>query len=300
MAAGEGVFGGLVAFPITPADPEGRVDADRLSALVDRLAAAGVDAVGLLGSTGTYAYLSRAERGRAVTAAREALAGRASLVVCVGALRTDAATALARDAEAAGADALLLAPVSYTPLLDAEVFRHFETVAGATGAPICIYNNPSTTRFTFSPALIERLAASGAAAAVKNPGGAPEAMAAEIADLRGRLPAGFSLGYSGDWFCAEALLAGADAWHCVAAGVLPAQALRLARAAQAGDRAEAERIDALFQPLWALFREFGSLRACYAAAALMGLSDLPPPLPLLPLSQPDHDRVAAALDALEA
>lgn len=298
MTTGEGVFRGLVAFPITPADPDGRVDADRLAALVDRLGAAGVDSIGLLGSTGTYAYLSRAERRRAVEAAREALAGRARLVVGVGALRTDAATALARDAEAAGADGLLLAPVSYTPLIDAEVFRHFETVAGATAAPICIYNNPSTTRFTFSPALIARLAAAGAATAAKNPGAAPEAMAAEIADLRGRLPAGFALGCSGDWFCAGALLAGADAWHSVAAGLLPAHALRLTRAAQAGDRAEAERLDALFQPLWALFREFGSLRVCYAAAALMGLSDLAPPLPLLPLSTPEHDRVAAALDAL--
>lgn len=59
---------GLSAFPITPADPAGRIDTDGLVRLVQRLAAAEVDSIGLLGSTGTYAYLTRAERRRAVEA----------------------------------------------------------------------------------------------------------------------------------------------------------------------------------------------------------------------------------------
>ncbi len=55
------MFRGLSAFPITPADPCGHVDTDGLVRLVQRLAAAEVDSIGLLGSTGTYAYLTRAE-----------------------------------------------------------------------------------------------------------------------------------------------------------------------------------------------------------------------------------------------
>src|SRR3954463_6216345 len=117
----------------------------------------GVDSIGLLGSTGTYAYLTRAERRRAVEAAAGCLGGRVPLIVGVGALRTDDAQDLARDAAAAGADGLLLAPVSYTPLTEEEVFQHFVSVAGATSLPLCIYNNPSTTPFTFSNAPVERL-----------------------------------------------------------------------------------------------------------------------------------------------
>src|SRR4051794_14701771 len=147
------MFHGLSAFPITPADERGRVDTDALSALVQRLERGGVDSVGLLGSTGTYAYLSRAERGRAVEAAARCLEGRTPIIVGVGALRTDEAQDFARDAEAAGANGVLLAPVSYTPLTDEEVFQHFVAVAGATRLPVCIYNNPSTTHFTFSPDL---------------------------------------------------------------------------------------------------------------------------------------------------
>ena len=57
---------GLSAFPITPADAEGRVDVHALRKLVASLCAANVNSIGLLGSTGTYAYLSRSERRRAL------------------------------------------------------------------------------------------------------------------------------------------------------------------------------------------------------------------------------------------
>src|SRR4051812_31430873 len=163
------MFRGLSAFPITPADPRGHVDTNGLVRLVQRLAAAEGDSVGLLGSTGTYAYLTRAERRRAVEAAAGCLGGRGPLLVGGGALRAGDAQDLARDAAAAGAAGLLLAPVSYTPLTEEEVFQHFVAVARATNLPLCIYNNPATTHFAFSDALVERLAKVPGITAVKNP-----------------------------------------------------------------------------------------------------------------------------------
>ena len=58
-------LGGLSAFPITPADSAGHVDMVALRRLIGRLVEARVDSIGLLGSTGTYLYLSRQERRRA-------------------------------------------------------------------------------------------------------------------------------------------------------------------------------------------------------------------------------------------
>lgn len=292
------LFHGLCAFPLTPADAAGQVEAPELRRLLERLKEARVDSVGLLGSTGAYVYLERAQRRRAVEVAVDCLGGAVPLVVGVGALRTDAAEALARDAAAAGADALLLAPVSYTPLTEEEVFQHFRAVAAATELPLCIYNNPATTRFTFSEALLARLAAIETIRAVKMPLPQERSLPEELARLRRRLPEGFAIGYSGDWGCAEALLAGAQAWYSVIGGLLPRPALELTQAAQAGDLAEARRLDEAFQPLWRLFREFGSLRVVYAAANLLGLSDAQPPRPLLPLEAQDRARVAAALEAL--
>lgn len=294
------LFHGLSAFPITPADEGGRVDTRALAALLVRLQEAGVDSVGLLGSTGTYAYLTRSERRRAVEAAAGCLGGRVPIIVGVGALRTDDAEDLARDAQAAGADGLLLAPVSYTPLTDEEVFRHFAAVAAATDLPLCIYNNPSTTNFAFSDELVARLAAVPRIVAVKNPAPAPAEARAKVDALRRRLPADFATGYSGDWHSADAVLAGGAAWYSVVGGLLPRPSLALMRAAQAGDASEVRRIDATLQPLWELFKRHGSLRVVYAAANLLGLTDAQPPRPILPLGAAERERIAQALDGLAA
>jgi 4-hydroxy-tetrahydrodipicolinate synthase len=294
------LFDGLSAFPITPADEDGRVDTEGLCRLLARLESAGVQSIGLLGSTGIYAYLSRSERKRAIEGAASCVGGKLPLITGIGALRTDDAVALARDANDAGADALLLAPVSYTPLTEEEVYQHFSTVAGATDLPLCIYNNPGTTNFTFSNALLKRLSQLPTITAVKMPLPSDGDVAANLRDLQATLPSDFLIGYSGDWGCAAAMLAGADTWYSVVAGTLPEPALRLTRAAISGDTAEAGRIDHHFQPLWALFKEFGSLRVMYAVAHLLSLTRAQPPRPLLPLPATEMDRVAEALDRLTA
>jgi 4-hydroxy-tetrahydrodipicolinate synthase len=292
------LFHGLSAFPITPADRHGRVNIDELTVLLRRLDAAGVASVGLLGSTGSYMYLTRSERRRAVEAAADCLGGRTPLIVGVGALRTDEAQALARDAKAAGADGLLLAPVSYTPLSENEVFQHFASVAGATDLPLCIYNNPGTTHFSFSTALLKRLADIPNIVAVKNPALPPAEMRDNHRELQSMLPAGFAIGYSGDWHAPGAVLAGGVAWYSVIAGLLPKPALKLMQAAQAGDSAETQRINSHFEPLWTLFKELSSYRVVHAAASVLGLCQSEPPRPILPLSTTDQRRVTVALDVL--
>ncbi|MEH6631381.1 MAG: dihydrodipicolinate synthase family protein [Halopseudomonas aestusnigri] len=293
------LFDGLSAFPITPTDTDGRIDTKTLSLLLDRLVKAEVNSIGLLGSTGGYAYLTRSERQRAIAAAVDFLGGRIPVIAGVGALRTDEAQHLARDARDAGADGLLLAPVSYTPLTQEEVYQHFVAVAGATDLPVCIYNNPGTTHFTFSLALLERLSQVANIAAVKMPLPKDDAFKADLAQLRQNTPDGFAVGYSGDWGCAAGILAGASTWYSVVGGIFPVQAMRLTKAAQAGDTDEVQRIDRFFQPLWTLFKEFGSVRVVYAAANILSLSDASPHLPILPLNTTDQQRVAMAIEALD-
>jgi 4-hydroxy-tetrahydrodipicolinate synthase len=289
-------FHGLSAFPITPADAQGRVDVPALRGLLARLV--GVDSIGLLGSTGSYPYLSRSERRRAIEAAVGQAAGATPILVGIGALRTDEAVALAQDAKEAGAAGGLLAPVSYTPLNDEEVFEHFATVAAATDLPLCIYNNPGTTHFAFSPALVGRLSQIPTVRAIKNPAPAADAVQAHLGSLRALTPAGFSLGYSVDWHAAEALLAGGDAWYSVLGGLFPEPCLRIVHAVQNGDAAGARRLNTALQPLWALFTEYSSLRVIYAAVNLLGLGDAQPPRPILPLPDAARRRIAHALDEL--
>jgi 4-hydroxy-tetrahydrodipicolinate synthase len=293
------LFTGLSAFPLTPADAAGVVDTEALARLVARLAAAGVDSIGLLGSTGTYAFLDRTERSRAVAAAVEAAAGRVPIVVGVGALRTNWAIELAVAAERLGANGLLMAPVSYTPLMASEVAHHYRAVAAATGLPLAIYNNPGTTNFVFSEDLIADLAGVPGIAAIKMPLPADGDFAAELARLRARTPGDFRIGYSGDWGAAPSLLGGGDAFFSVIGGMLPVPMLALVRAGQAGDVAATLAIDAAFAPLWALFRRWGSLRVLFEIADQIGLRVGEPPLPLRRAEADIGGEVAAALASLE-
>lgn len=293
------LFTGLSAFPLTPTDDLGRLKPELLQRFLERIVAAGVGSIGLLGSTGGYAYLTVEERERTLRAAVESVAGRTPVIVGIGALTTDVAEELARGARKAGADGLLLAPMSYQPLTEEEVFCHFESVAAAAGElPLCIYNNPGTTKFTFSLDLITRLAKLPNVTAVKMPLPADSDYAGEIQRLRAMTPEGFAIGYSGDWGGKDALLAGANCWYSVIAGLLPEPALALTRAAQTGNATEAEHIDTAFAPLWALFREFGSFRVMFVIAEILGFTPVTPPRPILALQRADRERVETALHPL--
>jgi len=294
------LFQGLSAFPITPADEAGIVDITALSAILERIAIEGVDSVGLLGSTGTYVYLTQEQRRRAIVSSAEVLSGHVPLMVGVGALRTSDAVLLARDAEAAGANGLLLAPVSYIPLSQDEVYRHFATVAAATSLPLCIYNNPAATHFQFSDDLLSRLAQVPNISAAKMPSPAKADVPEELQRLRPLMPATFKVGYSWDRRAADAVACGGDAWYSGMGGVLPAPIMKLCRAAQAGDTADVDRMNTVFAPLWDLCTSLGTVRVIYAIANATGLFEGHPPLPISPLSQDDRKTVLKAVNLLSA
>jgi 4-hydroxy-tetrahydrodipicolinate synthase len=76
------VFTGLSAFPLTPITASG-VDEKGFSHILSRLTEARVDSMGILGSTGSYAYLTREQRKRVATLAKQH-AGDIPVMVCVG------------------------------------------------------------------------------------------------------------------------------------------------------------------------------------------------------------------------
>ena len=276
------MFTGLSAFPLTPMNEDG-IDEAGFVTLVERLVAAGVDSIGALGSTGSYAYLTRAERARVAQIA-VANAGSTPVMVGIGSLRTRDVLALAEDAQQAGVSGVLLAPVSYQKLSADEVFGLFEAVSRNLSVPLCVYDNPGTTHFEFTDELHGRIAQLPNVRSIKIPGvpADPAAAKARVDRLRALIPAHVSIGVSGDAFAATGLNAGCEAWYSVIGGLFPKTALAITRAAQAGNDEEATRLSELLKPLWALFGQYGgSLRVVAAAAELQGLVKQPClPLPL--------------------
>ena len=295
------MFTGLSAFPLTPFNAQG-IDEAAFVRLLNRLTAARVDSLGVLGSTGSYAYLSREQRQRVATLASQHAEG-IPLLVCIGAIGTDQVLRLAEDAQQAGADALLLPAMSYQKLSDDEVFGLFETVTRHASLPVCVYDNPGTTHVTFSNALYGRIAALPGIASLKIPGVPADAAdaAAHMQRLRAALPDGIAVGVSGDAFAAAGLNAGCQLWYSVIGGLFPHSAKALTDAAARGDSRRVNELNAGLEPLWALFRQFGgSLRVIAAAAASLGLTEVNClPAPLQPLSAADRSQVAQVVSQLE-
>ncbi|HCG57062.1 MULTISPECIES: dihydrodipicolinate synthase family protein [Brevibacterium] len=295
------LFTGLSAFPLTPIHDE-KIDEAEYVGLLERLVAAQVDSITPLGSTGSYAYLSTDERAR-VTELTVANSGHTPVLVGVGALRTRDVLANVESAQAAGAQGLLLAPVSYQSLTEADVFELFRTVAAATDLPLVVYDNPGTTHFTFTTELYGRLAALDGIASIKIPGfdAAPDAWTQRVDEIRAAVGDHVSIGVSGDGFGAAGLNAGCDAWYTAIGGTLPTPMADITRAALAGETEKAALLSAALQPLWDLFSDFGgSLRVVAAVAEHLGL--VRPhslPLPLLGLDDDQKRRVAEVVDRLE-
>ncbi|AEV85494.1 dihydrodipicolinate synthase [Actinoplanes sp. SE50] len=278
------MFHGLSAFPLTPIADD-RVDADAYTGLVARLAAARVDSITALGSTGSYPYLTRAERAATV---RLAVAAAADIPVFagIGALRTSQVLAAAADAQQAGAAAVLLAPMSYQPLTPDDVYGLFEAVVAELSVPLIVYDNPGTTHFTFTDQLYADIAALPRVASIKIPG---PASAARVATLRGLLPPHVAIGISGDAHAAAGIGNGCDVWYSVLGGTLP-------RAAQSVLAGGSDRL----APLWDLFAAHGSLRVMAAIAEQLGLARRSClPHPLRGLDDAARTRVAAVVDALD-
>lgn len=294
------MFTGLSAFPLTPLADDA-VDEAAFVRLVRRLAEARVDSITALGSTGSYAYLTEDERSRVAQLAVEN-AGAIPVFVGIGALRTSQVLRNADNAARAGASALLLAPLTYQPLTDTDVFELFRAVTEHTTLPVIVYDNPGTTHFTFTTELYGRIAGLPGIASIKIPGvpdGADNARA-RVHEIRAAIPDHVTIGVSGDAFAATGLTAGCDAWYSVIAGTLPAPALRITRAAQDGQGDVAAAESRRLQPLWDLFAEFGgSNRVIAAIAEQLGLApENSLPLPVQGLDPEQRTRVAAVVAQL--
>jgi 4-hydroxy-tetrahydrodipicolinate synthase len=142
----------------TPFLPDGGLDTASIPRLVGFVRATGVDGLTILGVLGEAARLGDAER----TVVLEAAVGSAGdLPVCVGVSHasTDRAIAFAREAEAAGAHSVMLAPPPLARPTDAAIRRHYLAVAAAVSIPVVVQDHPASSGVQMTSDLLLALAA---------------------------------------------------------------------------------------------------------------------------------------------
>ena len=150
-------FKGVIAYPITPFDQEEKVDISLFKKLVERLVISGSHGIAPLGSTGVLPYLTDEEKEAITEATIQQVSGRVPILAGVSNLTTEKTIHHAKFAENAGADAVMIIPMSYWKLTDDEIFMHYDAVASKISIPIMVYNNPATSGVDMSPALLKRL-----------------------------------------------------------------------------------------------------------------------------------------------
>ena len=127
--------GGLLSFPVTHFDADDEFDEQAYREHCAWMLSYELTGLFAAGGTGEFFSLTPAEVARVVTAAVAEGGGKIPVLSGCG-YGTAIATGIARDAEKAGADGLLLLPPYLVGSSQAGLERHIETVCRATGSPI--------------------------------------------------------------------------------------------------------------------------------------------------------------------
>jgi 5-dehydro-4-deoxyglucarate dehydratase len=133
---------GLLSFPVTTFDADGEFDAGKYREHVSWLADYPAAALFAAGGTGEFFSLSRGEIVEVIRTAKQAAGGLPIISGC--GYGTRMAVEIAQDAEAAGADALLLLPHYLMKVPQEGLFRHVKAVCDSVSIGIIVYNRDNS------------------------------------------------------------------------------------------------------------------------------------------------------------
>ncbi|HEX4140016.1 MAG TPA: dihydrodipicolinate synthase family protein [Candidatus Methylacidiphilales bacterium] len=285
---------GIIAYPITPFRSDGSVDLPLYSHLVDRMVASGVHAIAPLGSAGVLPYLSDAEREAIVIATMSCVAGRVPVMIGVSSLTTERALHHARFAEKQGASAVMVIPMSYWKLTEAEILAHYTTIAGGISLPIMAYNNPATGGLDMAPEFLAKLLQIPNVTMIKESTGdvnrlhrLVQAAGPDVAFFNGSNP-----------LALDAFIAGATGWCTAAPNLIPQLNLDLYSAIEKKDLPAALAVFRKQLPLLQFIVAGGLPRTVAAGLQILGIDPGPQRAPLMDLSAADKDKLAKILHSV--
>jgi 4-hydroxy-tetrahydrodipicolinate synthase len=288
------ISGSAVAL-VTPFHEDGSVDYEAIRRLVRFHREAGTDIVLPCGTTGESPTLSISEQAEIIRTVRDE-AGE-SMMVAAGAGTNDTAHAveLSRNAEKAGAQAILSVAPYYNKPSQEGLYQHFRHVAEAVSVPVIIYNVPGRTGINVSAETILRLARD-----FENVLAVKEASDnfGQIMTLIDERPERFSVMTGEDGLMLPFMALGGDGVISVAANQVPKVVKGLIDAMKAGNLEEARAINRKYRKLFRLnFIDSNPVPVKYALS-LMGMIEEVYRLPLVPMSEADKATMKAELELL--
>ncbi len=138
------VFQGSCTAVVTPFLEQG-IDYERYLNNLQEQYEGGTAAIVVCGTTGENATLSAEEHNELVRRTVNACRGKMKVIVGIGGNNTRAALHKAENAQAVGADAVLMVTPYYNKSSQKGLVEHFTYVADRTELPVILYNVPSRT-----------------------------------------------------------------------------------------------------------------------------------------------------------
>lgn len=224
------------------------LDADAIRAGLERLVAAGVGGVVMMGMVGENAQLAPEEKLEVLRIAVACVGGRVPVISGLAETSTERAAAFARQAEAIGVDGLMVFP-GLTYRSDArETVAFYRAVAQASGLPILLYNNPRGYGVDLTPDILEELMAEPTIVAIKE----ESYETFRISGLRARFGDRLNVVCGVDNLIVESAALGVRCWVSGMANAVPKASVDLLDLCVAGRFDEARRLYAALDPLFYL------------------------------------------------
>ena len=219
-----------------------------LAAFKKNLAAqlnAGVHGIILGGTLGEASTLSDEEKSQLLATSLEVVGGKLPVVMNIAEQTTSKAVALAEQAEAEGANGLMLLPPMRYKATDEETVAYFSSVAASTSLPIMIYNNPVDYKIEVTLDMFEQLSAFENINAIKE----STRDTTNITRMLNRFGDRFSILCGVDTIAMECLLMGARGWVAGLVDAFPEETVALYTYCKVGEWEKARLLFRWFLPL---------------------------------------------------
>ena len=285
------VFKGAGVAIVTPMNPNGSVNFSKFAELIEAQISGGTDAIIVCGTTGESSTLSEEEHMAVIKFCIDKVAGRIPVIAGTGSNDTAFSVKLSKEAEACGADGLLLITPYYNKTSQRGLIAHFSAVADTVNIPCILYNVPGRTGMNILPETCLELSKHENICAVKEASG-NLSQVARIAAL-----CGDDLDiYSGeDGQVVPIMSLGGVGVISVLSNVAPKAVSDMTAACLAGDFRSAAALQLKYLALVdALFSDVNPIPV-KEAMNIMGMDVGPCRLPLVPMSGSGRENLKAQL-----
>lgn len=273
----------------------GEIDYVTLERLINWQIEESIDAIIISGTTGESPTLSREEKKSLLDFALKTVKGRVPVIAGTGTNSTSDSILLSKDAEALGADGLLVVTPYYNKPSQRGLYAHYEAIAEAVSLPVILYNVPGRTSVDLLPETVIALSKIPNILGLKEASGKPQ----RVEMLKGNVPEGFRIYTGNDPEIAEFMERGAHGVISVLSNVMPRLTLTLVSGSLEGKKEEARTLQKKAERLIeALFMETNPVPV-KEALAFMGFGNPEFRLPLVGLETHHREELYEVLKQYE-